>query len=623
MQGRVLKLLLASLAVLLAAPALASAATFCVRKSSCTGTDHTTFESALAAAAANGAAEDRIELGFGTFTASDPGGFVNNAGSDVKIVGFGQGSTTLTRATSGNVLSLNDPNSSVSDLSVRIPTGPNSNGIVLSGLAERVAVSAASGATGAIGVNQTGNAIFRRSSVSFPVGSTAAENTGVFGAGTAEDLSVAAPTAFGGGSFQALTIRRVVAAATSGVTSFESSVTVEDAVFDLGQGPGARDPIGLDSGPEFGFGSVLTARHVTLRGDDSSGSVGMRVVSDFAPPGGASTSTLTASDSIVRNFATHLRRDGAEDCNGAADCPANMTISYSDYDFSKTDVAEVSPNFGSFSGGTANNNVNNIDPRFRSGSDLRLRYDSPLIDIGTPGLIPASQSQTDAAGKARLRDGKAPFNGRRRDMGAYEYQRLAPTARATATPGSVRPGQKATFGTIGSFDPDGDPLTYSWLFDDGATVVSPRVEKRFDEGGEHAGTVTATDPTGLTDTATATLSDEFAPELDVASLSVKGRTARVKLDCDEDEGEDCEGSISVRSLGRIELSAKKKVKLGSRKFDLDPGQVRTVKVKLRKRMLRRIERRKLRLRLVITAKDDAGNRVVLKRKRTLKLKRKS
>jgi hypothetical protein len=48
-----------------------------------------------------------------------------------------------------------------------------------------------------------------------------------------------------------------------------------------------------------------------------------------------------------------------------------------------------------------------------------------------------------------------------------------------------------------AIDPDGDPVTLSWAFDDGAVATGERVAHAWTTPGSHAVTVTATDATGL------------------------------------------------------------------------------------------------------------------------------
>ena len=51
-------------------------------------------------------------------------------------------------------------------------------------------------------------------------------------------------------------------------------------------------------------------------------------------------------------------------------------------------------------------------------------------------------------------------------------------------------------------DPDGDAVTLSWTYDDGATATGERPGKTWDVPGTHTATVTATDATGLAATHT-------------------------------------------------------------------------------------------------------------------------
>jgi hypothetical protein len=67
---------------------------------------------------------------------------------------------------------------------------------------------------------------------------------------------------------------------------------------------------------------------------------------------------------------------------------------------------------------------------------------------------------------------------------------------------SVLAGWEAGFEAHAS-DPDGEPVTLTWVFDDGATATGEKVGHAWADygvAGFHTATVTATDPTNLTDT---------------------------------------------------------------------------------------------------------------------------
>ena len=118
----------------------------------------------------------------------------------------------------------------------------------------------------------------------------------------------------------------------------------------------------------------------------------------------------------------------------------------------------------------------------------------------------------DLDGELRLVDGDGA-DGAARDMGAYEYQRRAPSA-VIAAPGGTAfaAGAPVAFSAAGSSDPDaGDTLEYSWSFGDGATATGAAPSHTYDSGGPRTITLTVTDPTGLTATATKELLVESPP----------------------------------------------------------------------------------------------------------------
>jgi len=109
-------------------------------------------------------------------------------------------------------------------------------------------------------------------------------------------------------------------------------------------------------------------------------------------------------------------------------------------------------------------------------SDFHLRPWSPCIDVGSdaaPGL-----SATDFGGDPRIHDGNDD-GAAVVDMGAYEYWNLQPTARAGADQTLEQMSLEGTVVTLdgsGSYDFDGDTLSYSWTWDGGAaTGVNPTV----------------------------------------------------------------------------------------------------------------------------------------------------
>src|SRR5262249_27809302 len=136
--------------------------------------------------------------------------------------------------------------------------------------------------------------------------------------------------------------------------------------------------------------------------------------------------------------------------------------------------------------------------------DYRLAHDSPAIDAGSSTVV--GPSETDLRSLTRIVAGAPPYTPAARDLGAYEYQHAAPVAAPTASPASVAPGQPVSFDGSGSSDVDGEALTYSWTFDDGATATGLMASHAFATAGAHSASLTVTDPTGLTGNATAQVS---------------------------------------------------------------------------------------------------------------------
>jgi hypothetical protein len=64
------------------------------------------------------------------------------------------------------------------------------------------------------------------------------------------------------------------------------------------------------------------------------------------------------------------------------------------------------------------------------------------------------------------------------------------------------PADSGTHEGCGAADPDGEAVTLTWAFDDGATVTGEHASHAWTEPGTHIAMVTATDPTGLTDSHT-------------------------------------------------------------------------------------------------------------------------
>jgi hypothetical protein len=476
-------------AALAVAAESAAADTYCVApESSCPAANtYPSLNGALSKAASN-PGKDTVRLGAATYS---DGPFTANSGNPVDIVGHGTGQTILTMAsqTNATVLTLNDIASTLTGVGIVVPSTSGNFGLAISGAATNIAITGPS-ATNPTGVVVSGNsASFSQSSISLP-STSSNQSTGVSGnGGTVADSTIAAFTGITSFSASGPTVERTKIFATTG---FSVAGTIEDSVIAV-KPVGATAPTGLRvSGNGVIPFASLTARHDTIIGDGSAGSVGGLVFSAGGISG--TTADLTVNDSILRGFTTDLSRVGTP---GAA-CPptcagtANLSYDYDDYG------GVVSDNGGPGSNTDGGHNRIGVDPHFvASGAtppDYHLRYDSPLIDAGRPS-VESGEASTDADGNPRTVDGNGDGTGAT-DIGAYEYQRRPPVPTGSASPPSGETGSTFTF-TGSATDPDpGDTVTLTWSFDDGATGAGSPVNHAFASPGTHTATLTATDSAG-------------------------------------------------------------------------------------------------------------------------------
>jgi Ca2+-binding RTX toxin-like protein len=146
----------------------------------------------------------------------------------------------------------------------------------------------------------------------------------------------------------------------------------------------------------------------------------------------------------------------------------------------------------------------------RAAGDYRVKGGSVAIDTGIPGPV-GGFSSTDVAGNARIHDGDGDGTATL-DKGAFEYQRLGPPTAAISGPGTGYAGKDLKFTASGT-DPDpGDALSFTWTFSDGAPAQSGVTAQKSFAAGTHTVTVTVTDPTGMTGTATNTIQIYSFPE---------------------------------------------------------------------------------------------------------------
>jgi hypothetical protein len=224
----------------------------------------------------------------------------------------------------------------------------------------------------------------------------------------------------------------------------------------------------------------------SLVNDTIIGAAGDSAFANCADPG--QSATVNASSTVLRGAAQYVFRAAAS--SGGT---VSITPTYNDFDPATEHTSGAGASIA------ADPNHINADPLFinAAAGDYRIPYNSPLVDAGSSDPIGFLESATDLAGNPRIVN-------TRRDIGAYEYQRLKPSAVIHPSATTAVTGQSVTFD--GSHSTDGDPgdtLTYSWSFDDGTTARGTTITHAFATAGPHTATLTVTDPTNLSDTATA------------------------------------------------------------------------------------------------------------------------
>lgn len=301
--------------------------------------------------------------------------------------------------------------------------------------------------------------------------------------------------------------------------------TISDSVIDLiGGGGNAIEVTGGATGAHVSrsrissTGSVhaLNIRNTPLILDSSvvvSGP-GASAVVLTADDGGPVTSTLRSS-TIVGDSSLQAGTDNAGSAStievsgsiltgsigGGTGAGTTNQVNCNDSHLSSLFVSAGFANCGA----ATNNTSGPADALFLSqpAGDYRLKAGSSAIDTGPDGAL-GLFSATDLARNPRQRDGSGDGSARV-DKGAFEYQRLAPTASISGPDGGEAPANLSFQASFTDPDP-GDTVSYRWTFSHNAGVIEgPSASVSFPSAGTHSVTLTVTDPTGLTGTATKTV----------------------------------------------------------------------------------------------------------------------
>jgi hypothetical protein len=561
------------MAVCLAAAAMARADTYCVNQTGCDHPEGDLLQEALDDAATH-PGPDTIRMGPGSVSTLT--GFVYDDQAPVRIEGQGRPALIAGAAdpTGQTILKVTGSRASeIVGLSVNIPggSGGSNTGIETTGTVQDVVVKAQPDAQTPTGVILDSFGEMADTDVFLPLANF---SKGVLVNGTAtavrdsrlEALSGIATDS--GMNRSAVVHRTQITFVASGIfVDSGGSVSVDDSLILARSGGFLPLGIGVLSGAAD---ASADANHVTIIGLDVAASTALQVNAS-----GGKVAELTFRNGLITDYPNSLSRQGG---GGTA----NITTDYSNYG----GTIGADSGLGSI---TETNHLN-VDPGFLSATDYHLAPDSPLVDAGDPAALSSAESPTDRSGQPRIADGDGNCAGRR-DIGAFEFTPgpRAPRAVATATLAKSLTNEQIGFDASASCDPDGDALTYAWSFDDATVVAGPSVQHAFAAPGRHTAIVTVTDATGRSTAAAASvLVAEPSPPLlpppfagvSIAKQRVKVSrkgVAKVKVACPADASGTCAGTLTLTAKLR-----KKRVKIGSRRFDIAAGNTGRVAVKLSK-----------------------------------------
>lgn len=500
-----LRIALVTAAIGLAAPAAASADTFCVNKPPCLlGTTKATVQEALDAAEQN-PGPDVVRIGAraepyeGPFTYD---GFAYNA---VEIIGDGPGQSVLKGGIGPDYTLGLGEGSKVSDLTVR-PRLHNGGPIEPVGLqldgadAENVHVVHPPASGPATGIVTTHDAELRGVTVDISGGTAVIAHDGPQGT-TLRDSSVSGKVGVNAYGDATATLRDVRLSTTgAGAQAFGGGALRLSNVQITTSAPEAR---GLLAG--VGAGEV-SANHVTIgRSAPASDAEGVRIW------GGS----VSLQNTIIHGYPVPVLREHYQSL-GSSD----LSVRYTNFDEAASALGQLSVP-GTVSLGPGNRND---EPRFAAPGDFHLRGDSPLIDVGELSPL-SSETDIDALDRSVDGDGDGDLLGAV-DLGAYEYQRMQPVADFAVGPAIT--GGPVAFDASPSSDPDpGDEsgFAYAWSFGDGSTSAGSTPQHVYAQPGDYTVGLTVTDPAGRTAATSRVVSVAPAPQGGTGGVGAGGGAA--------------------------------------------------------------------------------------------------
>ena len=412
-----------------------------------------------------------------------------------------------------------NPDSSVAGLTLE-PTGAATSGLRLIGTRAHDLAVHANGASSLVGgVELFGETALDDASVD--VGPLAGHAITVYsGTATVTDSTVTAPEGAGlGTGASETTVRRSTLNANIGAIALARHLTISDSVIDMRGHAGGGGSVGVyafrsGNGP---MTAAADADRLTIVGSTPSGTE--TIGSGAYAEGAGMSAGVHLRDSVINGIGVPIARTG-DNC-----ATASIATDRSAYPNSVAppSLFDVGP------GSLVEHNRLNVSPRFIDGAagNFRLAADSPLIDAGTPGGLPAGAADRDRRPRASDGNGDCAHVS---DIGAFEYQGTKARAVATAA-ATASPGPPVGFSAAGSCIPGPEAPTIRWSFDDGAAVAGATVTHAFNTPGRHTATVTVTDGHGHAAQATAsvdvTAPAAAAPAAPAASAAPRIRRLRV------------------------------------------------------------------------------------------------
>lgn len=479
----------------LALVANAGAANFCVGSSpECTGSPQPDFSfdrdgllAAIAAAKTN-AGEDTIRIAEGEIPIAAQTMITDTAAEVVHLVGAGAGKTRFVTSTASIFplyANFANTSSTFGGFSLTVEGSPSMvvGVTVVKGTVHDFAVSETGGSASNFRAISLGNdGKIERASVQV----ASAGSTGILahaGGGSARDVSMQANGTGHGVSVSSTNTfdfaRLKIKGYQYGIHEDGGTLTLTDSLIDMGSTLNARG-ISAYNGNSGTLPIGTTVKRTTIVGSGNN-QRGLYIGAD------SPNEVFTGSFEDLVLYGTGTGFEAARCVGGGGALTADF------YEWASN--ANINPLAGCSVGSGNRLDLGAVSPGFRDAAsgDYRLRSDSPLIDAGEGD----GTGLTDLRGLARSVDGNDDAT-TKVDLGAYEYQRVAPTASLVVDKTVLAPvEQVAIEAEVG--DVDGDQPVLAWTVD-GTPVpdTGNALITAFDALGDHTVALTATDETGLT-----------------------------------------------------------------------------------------------------------------------------